>query len=590
VHEDNQIMSQIQVLHASMIRKAAAITNKAFISLPPHPALSVKFIPNAFSCCHHRFYVHGGVTSRAEVISKNVSRLYARRVLELAAMSAATMAATTRMEANIDKPAEWSTVDLALQRKEFGESISSLGKTRVERVWAAGSRIFNLALLASPLTILAPVAYFSNPESKAKNIAWDYAVWSVEKAGPTFIKLIQWATTRNDLFSTEFIKHFSELQDNTRGHTWNDTVSQLNNSLQSNYEDLFDFDDSTTQIAKEKSRRRDKYTPIGSGCVAQVYKAKLKQPIAMMPAGADVAIKVTHPHILHKVCVDFYILNKITAFLEKIPFMNLDYLSMKDSVEQFRDIMLPQLDLRVEARNLKRFRRDFADNSKVTFPSPLDELTTQNVLVETFIHGTPIIEYAKGQHGSEADREELAKIGLQTVMQMIFLNDFVHGDLHPGNILVNRNMSARDKPLKMNIIDCGLVVEMGENEHVNLVKILGSFIKKDGVLAGELMIDHAKKCQSSALDKELFCKGIQEICDDDTENNFLESVGDYISDICYLACNHKVKLEASFINAALACEIMEGLACKLYPKMEVQQFALPVVFKAEVMHGLKTLF
>ena len=72
--------------------------------------------------------------------------------------------------------------------------------------------------------------------------------------------------------------------------------------------------------------------------------------------------------------------------------------------------------------------------------------------------------------------------------------------------------------------------------------------------------------------------------------NFLESVGDYITDICYLACKHKVKLEAAFINAALACEIMEGLASSLYPDMKVQSVALPMVLKAEMMHGLKGKF
>ena len=71
--------------------------------------------------------------------------------------------------------------------------------------------------------------------------------------------------------------------------------------------------------------------------------------------------------------------------------------------------------------------------------------------------------------------------------------------------------------------------------------------------------------------------------------NFLESVGDYITDICYLACKRKVKLEAAFINAALACEIMEGLASSLYPDMQVQRIALPMVLKAEMMHGLKGL-
>lgn len=66
-------------------------------------------------------------------------------------------------------------------------------------------------------------------------------------------------------------------------------------------------------------------------------------------------------------------------------------------------------------------------------------------------------------------------------------------------------------------------------------------------------------------------------------------MGDYLTDICYLACKHKVKLEAAFINAALACEIMEGLAAALYPVMKVQSYALPLVIKAEMMHGLKGL-
>ena len=180
--------------------------------------------------------------------------------------------------------------------------------------------------------------------------------------------------------------------------------------------------------------------------------------------------------------------------------------------------MLPQLDLRVEARNLKRFRRDFANEDQVSFPIPVDELTTQHVLVESYIHGMTIPEFSKECHSSKEDRADLARVGLETVMKMIFLNDFVHGDLHPGNILVNRNTSVRGRPLQMNMIDCGLVLEMGRTDHENLVKILGAFIKKDGTGAGHLMIDSAKKCQASALDMKLFCKGIQKICEDDEDN------------------------------------------------------------------------
>jgi aarF domain-containing kinase len=40
------------------------------------------------------------------------------------------------------------------------------------------------------------------------------------------------------------------------------------------------------------------------------------------------------------------------------------------------------------------------------------------------------------------------------------------------------------------------------------------------------------------------------------------------------------------VNAALATEIMEGLASALYPDLKVQQVALPLVVKAEMMHRL----
>jgi predicted unusual protein kinase regulating ubiquinone biosynthesis (AarF/ABC1/UbiB family) len=155
--------------------------------------------------------------------------------------------------------------------------------------------------------------------------------------------------------------------------------------------------------------------------------------------------------------------------------------------------------------------------------------------------------------------------------------------LHPGNILV-----SKDKKIGfvLHLLDCGLVIEMGPDQHVNLVKILGAFTRRDGRMAGQLMVDTSSDSQASELDVELFVKGIEKIVVNDEENNFLEKVGDYIADICFLACQRKVKLEACFINAALAVEIMEGIATALYPSLQVTKFALPLVMQAELMHRL----
>lgn len=565
-------------LYARQVLTAGASAARHSLALPAVPLKCPSFVISLARSVRHR---HERATNLRDIQSANVARLYARRVMEIAAAAAATRVAVARLESSstlISKPAEWSTVDLDEQRRLFGENISSLGKTAVGRVWAAGVRMASLALLASPMALLGPVAYLAGKESRAADAAWEYALWSIEKAGPTYIKLCQWATTRNDLFSAEFVSRFSRLQDETMGHSWKSTQDRLASAYGCQYDDVLDF-----HMDDESDRKEPK--PIGSGCIAQVYRAKLKVPTALLPVGTEVAVKVTHPDILHKVCVDFYIMKKFTALMEKIPRLNLDYLSMRDSVEQFASIMIPQLDLTVEASNLRRFRRDFADEDQLAFPVPIDDLTCKDVLVESFIHGDPILHFMSTAPVKE--KQELAKIGLETVMKMIFLNDFVHGDLHPGNIIVDHNKNVRGHPVRMNMIDCGLIVEMGEREHVNLTKILGAFIKKDGLLAGQLMIDTAKKCQATALDMEVFCRGIQKIIEDDEDQNFLESVGDYLADICHLAVKHKVKLESAFMNAALACEIMEGLASSLYPNMKVQSIALPAVAKAEMMHGLR---
>ena len=75
---------------------------------------------------------------------------------------------------------------------------------------------------------------------------------------------------------------------------------------------------------------------------------------------------------------------------------------------------------------------------------------------------------------------------------MIFLHDFVHADLHPGNMIVDRNKSARGNPLRIHMIDCGLTVELGERDHMNLVSnfFLMIWLCANPVDASEFVIYH----------------------------------------------------------------------------------------------------
>ena len=210
---------------------------------------------------------------------RNFNRLYARRILELAAASAASMKFRSQLEAAmIEKPERWQN----WQAKNWEETaLSSVGESRLQRAWMATSRLVSLAVLGAPMLLLYPLSKVSD---RGKDAAWSYALWGIEQAGPTWVKLVQWATTRQDLFSPEFCKYFGKLRDETEGHPWKDTKRILREELGSAMEAL-ELDP----------------TPIGSGCVAQVYRGKLLEPTPLYPKGTKLAIKVQHPGIWYKV-------------------------------------------------------------------------------------------------------------------------------------------------------------------------------------------------------------------------------------------------------------------------------------------------
>lgn len=93
-----------------------------------------------------------------------------------------------------------------------------------------------------------------------------------------------------------------------------------------------------------------------------------------------IAVKLIHPHVEAMVRTDMDILRFFASVIELIP--NIEYLSLKDTVEEFARSMIQQMDLRLEATNCYRFLRNFRDKEHVKFPTPIPGFIRKNVLVE----------------------------------------------------------------------------------------------------------------------------------------------------------------------------------------------------------------
>ena len=61
----------------------------------------------------------------------------------------------------------------------------------------------------------------------SERLLWRYLHWSIGAAGPTCIKLAQWASSRDDLLSPELCARLSQLQSQTPPHAWADTEGAL---------------------------------------------------------------------------------------------------------------------------------------------------------------------------------------------------------------------------------------------------------------------------------------------------------------------------------------------------------------------------
>jgi aarF domain-containing kinase len=176
--------------------------------------------------------------------------------------------------------------------------------------------------------------------------------------------------------------------------------------------------------------------PIGSGAIAQVYRAILKQdlippsylgprrtrghlgpvilqdPLPSVPT-ASVAIKVLHPNVSKSIARDIRIMSFFAHCLNVLPGMQ--WLSLPEEVDVFGQMMNQQLDLRHEGDNLLTFESNFAPRKvPVSFPRPLKMWSAKDLLVEEYMDALPLEAFLL--NGGDPFDDQIATIGLDAFL------------------------------------------------------------------------------------------------------------------------------------------------------------------------------
>ncbi|KAL9160153.1 hypothetical protein ABFS82_08G181600 [Erythranthe guttata] len=434
-------------------------------------------------------------------------------------------------------------------------------------------RAIYLAALFSPCVIMAPFADSLGVEFRR---SWLKVVRvTLERAGPAFIKWGQWAGARPDLFPNDLCNELAELHSKAPAHSFAYTKSTVEKAFGRKLAEIFD------NFEEE---------PVASGSVAQVHQATLRFRYPRVQVKPMlVAVKVRHPGVSEAIRRDFMLINlfaKVSNFFPALKWLRLD-----ESIQQFSVFMLSQVDLAREAANLSRFTYNFRHWKDVSFPKPLYPLVHPAVLVETFEHGESILHYVDKIKGQEHINTALAHIGTHALLKMLLVDNFVHADMHPGNIIVRElesNSSGKSlfksRPHVI-FLDVGMTAELPRKDRDNLVEFFKAVALRDGRAAAEctLRLSNKQNCPYP----EAFIKEV-----DNTfkfwgsDEGGLFHPADCMQQMLEQVRRHRVNIDGNICTVIVTTMVLEGWQRKLDPEYDAMQTLQKLLFKADWVDSL----
>uniref|UniRef100_A0ACD5V1A8 Uncharacterized protein n=1 Tax=Avena sativa TaxID=4498 RepID=A0ACD5V1A8_AVESA len=467
---------------------------------------------------------------------------------------------------------------IVTRTQDTGQFLSSM----VRSVWESITlfiRAVHLAFLFFPATALAPFADSFSIEFRRR---WLSLVRrTLEKAGPAFIKWGQWAATRPDLFPSDLCVELAKLHSGAPVHGFAYSKAAIEKAFGRNLSEIFEtFEEN----------------PVASGSIAQIHRATLKikddnsdknknkKKKKDQPTVKHVAVKVRHPGVGESIKKDFLLINCLAKVSNVVP--GLSWLRLDESVRQFAVFMMSQVDLSREACNLHRFIHNFRRWRHVSFPEPLYPLVHPAVLVESFENGESVARFVDEIEGHARMKKDLAHIGTYAFLKMLLEDNFIHADMHPGNILVRVNESKkrkiffRSKP-HIVFLDVGMTAELSGDDRDNLKQFFKAVAIRDGRTAAKCTLQFSKSqsCPNPVafteeLEKKFSFWGTP-------EGDVFHPV-ECMHQLLDTVRRHKVNIDGNICTVMVTILVIEGWQRKLDPRFDIMETLKTLLIEKEV--------
>jgi len=372
-----------------------------------------------------------------------------------------------------------------------------------------------------------------------------------EQLGPTFVKLGQVLSTREDLLPPTWTTELARLHSHVAPVPFDDLLPVVEQALGRSPFEVFG------NLERE---------PYAAGSIAQVHRAHLA-------SGTPVILKIRRPGIEAKIDADLRILEHLAHLVEhEIPEVR-RYRPVQ-VVGQLRGSLERELDLAVEARNTERFARIFADDLDILVPRVYWEWTSSVMNVQEHIEGIRGDDLAAIDNAG-LDRKALAARGADAVLKMILVDGFFHADPHPGNVMyLPGNRIA--------LIDFGMVGRLSPVRRRQIVALLAGLARHDEGAMPEVLLDWRR---DDIVDEARLAADLSEFAFDYADVQLKDlKIGVLLRRVSAILREHSIVLPVDLALLFKALLSLEGLGRQYDPEFRLIERVKPFLDRAMLEH------
>lgn len=355
-----------------------------------------------------------------------------------------------------------------------------------------------------------------------------------EELGPSFIKIGQTLSTRNDLLSDPYIKELEKLQNSSASFPFSEADKLFKE----------EFGQSIHEIFKNVQEEA-----LATGSIAQVHLAELDD-------GSPIIIKVQRPNIQEKLITDINlfirVVNMIPSVFTKI---------IVDPVvilEDIREQSLIELNFYNEAQSSLKFMSYQTDRSLIKVPKPYLQYVTEKVMVQEYIPGIDLMD--KEELGKEGyDLTEISEKMVVSFLHQVFQDGYYHADPHPGNILIHEG--------KLVFIDFGIMGEVPPMYQKFLVDLLQALVLADMNALTHLILSVTKI--HGEVDESAVYRDISQLYNRYLTSGFLAmDFNSMFQDILRTALKHDLTFPTELVQLSKTVLVIQGIAQNLDNDMD----------------------